>query len=201
VAGCEQRGLRETPRAKLPLTQGVKMSQFATIRRSESLGILPKTVTATPEEIESQCPDSINSSYISEHGSVPLAAKEKCLRLARMIENSSSGDVPVAGDIIVCHGHNNSRAESVTYPNGHIERVGQDGANCCVEPYQPFVFEDGTMSTSGGYWLTAEVAQMKLTGTSIKSFWTWGRLPCKSGGVSFLATVHTWEYTNNDKIY
>lgn len=166
----------------------------------EALPLTPRGETMETISISKVCPDEINGRFIRAHGAIPEDAKDLCALLANQIEARSDGKAQVAGDVIIANGYSDHRQEARRYPNGHIERGGPR-LSCCVEPYTPFVYPDGAMSTSGGYWFGCDATELALVGTRVKHFWTWGTRPESDGGVEFLARVHVWEYTDNEKIY
>lgn len=107
--------------------------------------------------------------------------------------------VPMAGDAVIIEGKG-----GVCYQNGRMDesRWETDRMALCTKPYIPHIHPELTVSTSGGYWVAADNAQLIHEGTREVMFWTWGHNgACGGGGVHFTATVNLWRYTDTDKVY
>ena len=144
--------------------------------------------------------DEINQRYIREHGPITPDAVQLIERLTKEIEDRTEIGKPAPGDVVVCIGPK-KRYESGHLEAGHYPFVTDPAIlSGCTIPDRPHISSDGRIQASGGYWFAAPILHLVHVGRRRKLFWTWGRLPCASGGVYFYAMVNVWQFTD-EKIY
>jgi hypothetical protein len=146
---------------------------------------------------EENVPDIINGEYISVHGPIPGAARDRAEHLSEKITARATWCLPAEGDVVICHGRN-----SKIYPSAHLEHstFSPTGWTVCIHPMEPFVTGDLQVSASGGNWCTCDPEKLEYVGKARKVFWTWANRPTASGGIYFWATVSVWKYSD-DNIY
>jgi|2_EtaG_2_1085320.scaffolds.fasta_scaffold30775_4 hypothetical protein len=145
---------------------------------------------------------AINEHYISNYGRIGKETRDRVARLIDLLETRAEVEqTPQPGDHLIACGkcnYHNARIDG-PYPVGWDR---DDQVSCCVQPMTPFCNDDGSMSTSGGYFFGAPIAQFSYMQRSIRNFWTWGDMgPCAAGGVTFQALVNKWSFRDDEKIY
>lgn len=152
-----------------------------------------------PEKVEYQYLQTINASFIMEHGSLDESDYEKIFAkqtLMAMLRSTPDAHGKIRyGDTL--HGTYYNGAHPFTHgvivPRPRWAEDADSRIHFCAEPYIPYLLDSGGLDTSGGPFFCAGREHFAFVSEEERLFWCFGHDgACANGGIHFPCRSNRW---------
>lgn len=153
-----------------------------------------------PARVEYEYLQTINASFIMQHGELDKDDYEKIFEAQRLMATlrlgAQSHRTPFPGDTIQGTYYNGKHPfqKGVIIPKPRWADEQDTKIHFCAEPYVPYITKEGHIDTSGGPFFSAEKKHLTFVGEEERLFWCFGHNgACANGGIHFPCRSNRWE--------